>query len=327
MNLGTIGTNWITSAFIEAANETDGLKLTAVYSRSEQKAEQFAKDHGAENFFTDVEAMAKSNLIECVYIASPNALHYEQAILFLKNKKHVICEKPIFSNTVELESAFKVAEENDVLLFEAMRNVHMPNFVTLKENIDKAGKLRSAVLNYAKYSSRYNDVLNGEKPNIFSLKYSGGALVDLGVYPLAAAISLFGKPERVNYSPAIIATGVDGSGTLVLTYTDFTCTILCSKISTSYNLSEIQGEKGTFTIDDIGAFSYVNFIDIHSEQTDVIGIDHQEKDMFYEAEKFFRIIKTNNQVEYEALKKLSHDVLSVTEMARKENQIMYGCER
>lgn len=327
MNLGTIGTNWITSAFIEAANETDGLKLTAVYSRSEQKAEQFAKDHGVENFFTDVEAMAKSNLIECVYIASPNALHYEQAILFLKNKKHVICEKPIFSNTVELESAFKVAEENDVLLFEAMRNVHMPNFVTLKENIDKAGKLRSAVLNYAKYSSRYNDVLNGEKPNIFSLKYSGGALVDLGVYPLAAAISLFGKPERVNYSPAIIATGVDGSGTLVLTYTDFTCTILCSKISTSYNLSEIQGEKGTFTIDDIGAFSNVNFIDIHSEQTDVIGIDHQEKDMFYEAEKFFRIIKTNNQVEYEALKKLSHDVLSVTEMARKENQIMYGCER
>lgn len=327
MNLGTIGTNWITSAFIEAAKDTDSLKLTAVYSRSEQKAEQFATDHGAEHFFTDVEAMAESNSIDCVYIASPNALHYEHAILFLKNKKHVICEKPLFSNTKELEKAFKVAKENDVFLFEAMRNVHMPNFITLKEHVEKAGKLRSAVLNYAKYSSRYNNVLNGEEPNIFSLEYSGGALVDLGVYPLAAAVSLFGKPEQVTYSPALIATGVDGSGTLILTYSNFICTILCSKISTSYNPSEIQGEKGTFTIDDMGAFSNVDFTDIHSGKTDVIGINHQEKEMFYEAEKFFRIIKTNNLVEYETLKKLSHDILSITELARKENGIVYGCER
>src|SRR5699024_1484811 len=115
-------------------------------------------------------------------------------------------------------------------------------------------------------SSRYDAVLNGEEPNVFSPAFAGGTLVDLGVYPIAAAIYLFGKPEHVSYTPTMIRTGVDGSGTLVMKYVDFTCTIFCSKISTSYNPSEIQGEKGTFIIGDIGSIANVDFVPIRSGQ-------------------------------------------------------------
>ncbi|GGB62597.1 gfo/Idh/MocA family oxidoreductase [Virgibacillus dakarensis] len=323
MNFGTIGTSWITAAFIEAAQDVTDMRLTAVYSRSEQKAKQFAETHGACNVFTDIEEMAESEQIDCVYIASPNALHYEQALTFLNHNKHVICEKPIFSNITELEKAYQIAEKNGVFLVEAMRNVHMPNLLVLKERIEKAGQLRNVVLNYAKYSSRYDAVLNGEEPNIFSLHYSGGALVDLGVYPIAIAIFLFGKPERITYAPVLIRTGVDGSGTLVLNYSDFTCTIFCSKISTSYNPSEIQGEQGTFTIDDIGTVANIAFIDIHSGHKERIASKHEEKDMFYEIEHFVQMIKTNNQAEYKRLKQLSCDILTITEAARKENKIVY----
>ena len=59
-------------------------------------------------YFTDIEEMAKSSEIEAVYIASPNSVHFEQALTFLKNKKHVICEKPIFSNTAELEKLIRL---------------------------------------------------------------------------------------------------------------------------------------------------------------------------------------------------------------------------
>ncbi|WP_010094726.1 Gfo/Idh/MocA family protein [Ornithinibacillus scapharcae] len=324
MNLGTIGTSWITSDFIQAAKEEGTCKLHAVYSRSEQKAKDFADTHGAETYFTDLDQMAKSDKLNCVYIASPNSMHVEQAILFLENKKHVICEKPMFSNRKEWEKAIQVAEENGVFLFEAMRNIHMPGFRALKESLDKIGVPRSAVLNYSKFSSRYTNVLNGEEPNIFSLTYSGGALVDLGVYPLAAAIDLFGKPEDATYYPVKISTGVDGGGTLVLRYANFNCTILCSKISTSYNPSEIQGEKGTITIDDIGSFANVKFIDDSGESS--IATNHPKSDMYYEVESFVSIMKENDRERYQALLKHSSEVLEITEKVRKDNGIVYKAD-
>src|SRR5690625_1233353 len=126
MNIGTISTSFITDNFIEALKEEGSFTLTAVYSRTEEKAADFAKKHGADHYFTDLEAMANSELIDCIYIASPNSMHFEHTLLFLKNKKHVICEKPIFSNKAELKKAYEVAEANDVYLFEAMRNIVTP---------------------------------------------------------------------------------------------------------------------------------------------------------------------------------------------------------
>ncbi|MRH44487.1 gfo/Idh/MocA family oxidoreductase [Aquibacillus halophilus] len=327
MNLGTIGTNWITDLFIDAAKQTKGLNLTSVYSRTEQSAKKFAGKHGIDDYFTDLDVMAQSELIDCVYIASPNSLHYEQALLFLKNKKHVICEKPIFSNTRELDIAHRVAEENDVFLFESTRNLHLPNFKRLKESVEKVGKVRNVFLHRIKYSSRYDDVLKGEVPNIFSPEYSGGALVDLGVYPISIAVSLFGYPEDLDYSPVLLNTGVDGGGTLVLNYKDFTCTIIFSKISTSFNDSEINGEKATISIDDIGSLTNLKLTNIHSKQTIPIGIEQSENDMVYEVENFVRIIESKNKDEYINLKKVSRDVLTITETARQQNDIVYSCEK
>lgn len=327
MNIGTISTSFITDNFIEALKEEGSFTLTAVYSRTEEKAADFAKKHGADHYFTDLEAMANSELIDCIYIASPNSMHFEHTLLFLKNKKHVICEKPIFSNKAELKKAYEVAEANDVYLFEAMRNIVTPGFQLLKDNLNKCGKIRSVVLNYSKYSSRYTKVLNGEEPNIFSLNFSGGALVDLGVYPLSAAVSLFGKPVDTTYYPTKITTGVDGSGTLILTYPSFICTILCSKISTSHNPSEIQGEEGTFIVDDMGAFANVTFKANHTNSEESLINGYSQHDMIYEVKSFINIINENDQENYKKLKEISATVLEVTEKVRKENDIIYTVEK
>lgn len=327
MNLGTIGTSKITGEFINAVKQQGTLQLQAVYSRGEQKAKNFAKTYGAANYFTDLEEMVTSDLLDCIYIASPNSIHFEQVMLFLEHKKHVICEKPIFSNIKEWEEAFRTAEKNGVFLVEAMRNIYMPGFLSLKEQLQKAGKLRSAVLSYSKYSSRYHNVLNGEEPNIFSLNFSGGALVDLGVYPLAAAIELFGKPDQSTYYPVIIRTGVDGGGTLVLQYPGFTCTILCSKITTTFNLSEIQGEKGTFRIDDMGSFSNVKLVDIHTLKESVVSEQQPKHAMYYEVDRFVSMVESEDWEEYRRLKEVSRSVLEVTEMVRKECGIVFGNER
>lgn len=327
IKLGTVGTGWITEAFIEAAKLSGKLNLTAVYSRTEEKAKELANTYNAAHYFSDLEEMAKSSEIEAVYIASPNSVHFEQALTFLKNKKHVICEKPIFSNPAELEIAYQTAEENGVYLFEAIRNIHTPNFHILKEKIGLAGNLRSAMLPYIQYSSRYDAFLRGENPNIFTSTFSGGALVDLGVYPLYLAIGLFGEPKKVTYHPVILSSGVDGSGTLLLEYQDFVCTILCSKISHSVMPCEIHGEKGTFVLEDAAPISEIKFIDSHTKESEILSVPQEEKNMVYECINIAEIIETRDDIQYKKLKDMSKIVLRVTEEARKQNNIVFGVER
>ncbi|MDP4083367.1 MAG: Gfo/Idh/MocA family oxidoreductase [Bacillota bacterium] len=327
MNFGTVGTGWITSSFIEAAQASKQLHLTSVFSRSEEKARLLADTYGASTIFTSIEEMAKSSEIDAVYIASPNSIHYSNTLTFLKNKKHVICEKPIFSNIAESDEAFRIAEENGVFLFEAIRNIHTPNFKILKEKLSMAGDVRSAILPYIKYSSRYDLYLQGEEPNIFSSKYSGGALVDLGVYPIYLAVGLFGEPKKVSYHPVKLRSGVDGSGTLVLEYQDFVCTILCSKVSHSTILCEIHGEAGTFVLEDAAPISKIEFIDSHTNDGQALSVLQEEKDMVYECLNFVRIIETKDHTEYEKLKKWSQIVLQITEEARKQNGIIFASEK
>lgn len=327
IKLGTVGTSWITEAFIEAAKHSGKFHLAAVYSRSIETAEKLAHTYHVPFIYTNLEEMARSQEIDTVYIASPNSVHFEQTITFLKNKKHVICEKPIFSNTAELEEAYRIAEENGVYLFEAIRNIHTPNFQILKEKLPMAGGLRSAVLPYIQYSSRYDLFLQGEEPNIFSSKYSGGALVDLGVYPLFLAVGLFGEPKKVTYHPVILRSGVDGSGTLVLNYDNFVCTILCSKTSHSVIPCEIHGEKGTFVLEDAAPISEIQFFDSHTKESEILSVEQDEKNMVYECINFAEIIQTKNDGEYQQLKEWSRIVLRITEEARKQNNIVFAVER
>lgn len=327
LNFATIGTGWITESFIKAASESKQLQLIGVYSRTEEKARQLANTYNAPYFWTDLEEMAASQEIEVVYIASPNSVHFEQAITFLKNKKHVICEKPIFSNTAELEEAYLTAEENGVYLFEAIRNIHTPNFKIVKEQLHLAGKLRSTVLPYIQYSSRYDLFLQGEEPNIFSAKYSGGTLVDLGVYPLYLAVGLFGEPGKVTYHPVMLRSGVDGSGTLILEYEDFVCTILSSKISHSVLPCEIHGERGTFVLEDAAPISEIKFIDSHTKESQILSVKQEKHDMIYECINIAKIIETRNEQEYKRLINWSEIVLSITEEARKQNNIIFASEK
>jgi predicted dehydrogenase len=190
-----------------------------------------------------------------------------------------------------------------------------------------AGQLRSAILPYMQYSSRYDAFLKGEEPNIFSANYSGGALVDLGVYPVYLAVGLFGEPKNVSYHPVILRSGVDGSGTLVLEYDGFVCTILCSKIVDSIMPCEINGEKGTFVLEDAAPISEIKFHDSHTKESQILGVEQEQQNMVYECINIASIIKTNNKMEYDQLKDWSNIVLRITEEARKQNNIVFSIEK
>ncbi|EDH3594522.1 gfo/Idh/MocA family oxidoreductase [Listeria monocytogenes] len=327
MKLGIMGTNWITDSFIEGAINSGEWNLTAVYSRTEEKARAFGEKYGELTYFTDIEEMGKSDALDAVYIASPNALHYQHAVSLLKNKKHVIVEKPIFSTVAELEHAHQIARENNVFLFEAARHIQEPNFKRLQENIEKVGTIHGATLAYMKYSSRYDQVLNGEEPNIFSLKFSGGSIVDLGVYPLYSAITLFGEPVKATYFATKLPTGVDGLGPIILEYPTFNITIIQGKNSQSFLPSEIYGQKGTLIVDLLTGIEKITFYDnATKEETELAG-PVVANDMQFEAAEFARIIEQSDRDTYEYLADLSLKVLRVSNELRHQNDIWFDAEK
>ncbi|EFS02915.1 putative oxidoreductase YgjR [Listeria seeligeri FSL S4-171] len=327
MKLGIMGTNWITDAFIEGALNSGEWTLTAVYSRTEEKARAFGEKYGELTYFTDIEEMGQSDVLDAVYIASPNALHFEHAVSLLKNKKHVIVEKPIFSTVAELEYAHQIARENNVFLFEAARHIQEPNFKKLQENLTKVGTIHGATLAYMKYSSRYDQVLNGEEPNIFSLKFSGGSIVDLGVYPLYSAITLFGEPVKATYFANKLPTGVDGLGPIILEYPTFNITIIQGKNSQSFLPSEIYGQKGTLIVDPLTGIEKITFYDnATKEETELAG-PTVANDMQFEAAKFARVIEEADRDTYEYLADLSLKVLRVSNELRHQNDIWFGVEK
>ncbi|MBF2446508.1 Gfo/Idh/MocA family protein [Listeria welshimeri] len=327
MKLGIMGTNWITDSFIEGAINSGEWNLTAVYSRTEEKARAFGEKYGELTYFTDIEEMGKSDACDAVYIASPNALHYQHAVSLLKNKKHVIVEKPIFSTVTELEHAHQIARENNVFLFEAARHIQEPNFKRLQKNIEKVGTIHGATLAYMKYSSRYDQVLNDEEPNIFSLKFSGGSIVDLGVYPLYSAITLFGEPVKSTYFATKLPTGVDGLGPIILEYPTFNITIIQGKNSQSFLPSEIYGQKGTLIIDPLTGIENITFYDNATKEETALAGPVVANDMQFEAAEFARIIEQTDRDTYEYLADLSLKVLRVSNELRHQNDIWFDAEK
>ncbi|USP78344.1 hypothetical protein yc1106_05618 [Curvularia clavata] len=327
INLGIIGTNWITHSFVEAAHATGKYTLTAVYSRKEETAKEFASKYTDKQItcFTDLSALASSNTIDTIYIASPNILHYEQAKLFLTSGKNVILEKPSCSTVSELDHLFSLAKENNVLLVEAFRHIQEANFKLLKQKIADLGPIYGASINFAQYSSRYEKVLQGEVPNIFNLEMGGGALVDLGVYCVAAAVDLFGAPTDAQYWPVKIATGADGAGRLILTYPNFTVHLCHSKIYNSDAPSEIYGEKGTLIVPTITDIDKVVLWDPKKKtREDVQGIKVPEKlNLTEEAREFARCFEERDMVALERLERHSRDTLAVMEKVRHANGLVF----
>lgn len=325
IRFGVIGTNWITDSLIQSAQAHADFKLTAVYSRTEDKGKEFAGKYGVETVFTSIQEMAESSIIDAVYIASPNSFHAEQAITFLKNGKHVLCEKPIASNAAELARMIEVAKENNVLLMEALKTTLLPNFKAIQENLHKIGTVRRYFASFCKYSSRYDAYRAGKVLNAFDPKFSNGSLMDLGVYCIYPLVVLFGKPKSIKANGVLLESGVDGKGSLLLQYDGFEAVIMHSKIINSYVPSEIQGEDGSIIIDEISTPEQVE-IRFRDGTVEEISRKEDKPSMYYEVEEFISLIQAGKRDSLVNSHNNSLLVLEIIDEARKQMGLVYPAD-
>ncbi len=327
MKIGTIGSGFIVDMFIEAARLVDGVEVTAVYSRNEENAKAYAQKMNVEKHYCDLDEMFADEDIDTIYVASPNSLHYPQSLQALKAKKNVITEKPFSSNVKELDHLIETMKENDVMLWEAITNIHTPNLNIVKENLKMTGDIKQVVCNFCKNSRRYADFKAGGYPNVFTLEYSGGSLMDLNIYNVHICMYLFGKPLNYQYFPNLGRNGIDTSGVMIFNYDGFIATLVAAKDSTSPDFISIQGDMGTFRIDkkSPGACGHVSFAK-GTETGETISVDQEDNHMFYEVQAFNEILKNNDKQRCLELLDYSREVLDVLENARKDAGIIFDAD-
>jgi len=325
LRYGIIGTSSITDNFIDAATNTNDYKLHSIYSRKLGTAKEFGQIYG-ENiaYFDNLDLFLQDENLDVVYVASPNGVHFAQTKAALKAKKHVIVEKPAFSNPKEMQEIIQTARDNGVYFFEAIRNIHDKNFPIVKDAlIDK--EIWGASMHFAKYSSKMDAYLNDEEPNIFSIKFSGGALMDLGVYLIYPAIYLFGVPKNVTYIPTLLKTGVDGYGVGVLDYGKFKVTFENGKMNDSYNKSEIYLADGTLEISDISNLGGA-VLKLRGQAERDLGIIAQKNNMVDEAKVFAKIIQDKDDKAFEKWAQLAKEVNQVMYDLRKSAGITFAAD-
>ena len=255
----------------------------------QERAEEYARRHGAKYAFTSLEEMAASDCIDAVYISSPNALHYENSKAFLERGKHVICEKPLCAQASKVRELQRIAQEHGAVFLEAIMYLHLPQRKLLEDTLQQLGQISLVKLDFCQRSSKLDRYLQGELPNIFNPALETGALMDLGVYCVYPALALFGKPESFSLQPHMMDSGADGAGIATLRYPDKLVTLTYSKLGQAGANSDFQGTEGTLCGIHLPAGRGFSVAQGWNKRG-LYGDDEKYKLMGWEAKDFFRYI-------------------------------------
>jgi predicted dehydrogenase len=211
---GILGLGKIANKFAHDLLAVNGAELYGVASRDQQKANSFAKQYKAQSAYGSYEELASDPNIDAIYIATPHSFHKAHTILCLNHKKAVLCEKPFAMNLQEVEEMIAIAKANNVLLMEALWTYFLPHYqYVLKELTSKRFG------NITKLEADF-----GFKPTIdmtsrlFKKSLGGGSLLDIGIYPIFAALSTLGKPIDMDAKATFFKNGVDSSCEMIFNY-------------------------------------------------------------------------------------------------------------
>ena len=285
LRIATIGTSSVMDVIQEAIRLTDGLVCQVIYSRDQARGEAYAAKNGVENVCTDLDELVKRDDVDIIYIASPNSCHAGQAEKALESGKHVIVEKPLALTRGDVDRLYSLARKNGVYLFEAITTLFMPNYEGLRSLLPSIGKVGDANLRYGQYSSKMDAYKKGIAASSLDPAMGGGALNDLGIYCIHAAIDMFGIPAGVKYAPELGENGVDLEGSLTLDYGHFTCDIVASKSRDIGSGCSIEGEDGVLIEEGpINDFASCRAV-IRGESFD-ISVQPEGNRMVYEMERF-----------------------------------------
>ena len=320
IKFGIVGAGDIAHKFARDMLHVKGAKLVAIASRSIDKGNDFKNKYGLELSFNSYEEMAKSKKIDAVYIATPHNFHKEQSILFMNEKKHVLCEKPIAVNGHELEDMISSAKNNKVLLMEAMWTRYLPTFQKAKEvvNSNILGKFKKAYLELG-FSLLRDYPL---EKRLLNMDLAGGSILDIGVYPIACFRYLDNQVITKYEAKGLFhESGVDTECVIDLKFSDGSSAKLKSSIK------ELLMKDATFEFEK-GKIVFNNF---HSSQRvyindELFELSYKGEGFVHEIESFVQTINKGLLEDPVMPYSESRDIMEIMDEARKKIGLKYPFE-
>ena len=320
INWGIIGLGKIAHKFASDLRHVPNARLHAVASTDAVRASDFARQYGARYNFGSYEAILNCPHLDVVYIATPNTMHCQNTLMCLRRRISVLCEKPFAMNAHEVKMMVETARMNQTFLMEAMWTRFMPSFQKAMEIVKSGGIGRplSMKADFGFYTP-FNP-----KSRLFDKDLGGGALLDIGIYPVMLALSLFGKPLKINALAQFSESGVDEECAVNLQFANGEIAMTHSTVKADTNIEAfIYGEKGVLQIHNRFHHSKALTIKLNNGKEEKITFTSEGNGYQFEATEVTNCLK-NNELESKIMShKFSLELVETLDAIRNEMGLTY----
>lgn len=245
INWGIVGLGNIAHQFCEDLKLIENANIYAVASRSIKKSENFAKKHGATVFYGSYNVLFKDPKVDIIYIATPHDSHAELSIAAMNHGRHVLCEKPLAVNSKQVKVMIDISKANGVYLMEAFWTRFNPSIVEVNKKIDR-GVIGDIVHIKANFS--FPQDLDDTKGRNLNMDLAGGALLDMGPYPVFLSYLLLGMPNEIRASAQFHETGADIQTSMIFDYNNAQALLYTGFCHESDMTARIYGTAGEIQI-------------------------------------------------------------------------------
>jgi len=242
---GILGCGRIAHKFAQDLLTIPTAKLSAVASRSFEKSILFGKEYNSVSCYGSYEELCLDNNVDVIYIATPHSFHFEHTMLCLNHSKSVLCEKPFALNSNQVAQMIGLAKEKNVFLMEAMWTLFLPHFQYVLNMVQskELGEITNLKADFG-YQFDFDPT-----SRIYNKKLGGGSLLDIGIYPVFAALSLIGFPDAIEANAKMSSTDIDENCDILFQYKDGATAQLYSTIIEKTNTEAIiEFENGIIII-------------------------------------------------------------------------------
>lgn len=322
MKFAILAPGHIAHSMARAVSEIEKIERYAVASRDYGRAADFAKQWGFEKAYGSYEELAKDPQVEFVYVASPHSHHYEHAKLCLEHGKHVLVEKAFTVNARQAKELIQLSEEKGLLLAEAIWTRYMPSRKMIDELLAE-GVLGNVTSLTANLGYILPHVERMQSPEL-----AGGALLDLGVYPINFALMAFHGPvKEVNASAILSPRGVDWMNSITLTFADGKMAVLHSDmLAQTDRQGVISGDKGYLEVQNINNCEEIRVYDLERKLTARYQVPEQINGYEYEVLSCIKAIEEGRTECEEMPHSQTLLVMELLDTIREQWGMVYPCE-
>jgi predicted dehydrogenase len=286
---GILGAGWIARLQVSDM-QRHGFTVTAVAARDGAKAQAFADEFGIPTAYGSYEQLAADPDIDAIYVATVHPAHAESARIALEGGKHVLLEKPFTMDAAEAREIVDLAAAKNLVILEAMWTRWLPHMVRIREILAEGllGEVRTVLADH--------DQKNEHVERMFKPELGGGALLDLGIYPVSFAWDVFGAPDTVLSHATLTAAGVDRETAIILGYPSGAHAVLQTQMSgLGPNRAAIVGTEGRIEIDSVW-YNVVGFTRYDADDAVVERFDEkvEGRGMHFQAAELERLVASGN---------------------------------